>query len=97
MSARITFNGGKYLRLICLQKCGLMKSRCFRSTTGKADQKAIAEIKKNFNGPTFHNWLLIKLTVFVLVRYTLAFIENVFWIRNWLTNMSISDTVSMQM
>ena len=58
VSARITFELQKYLRLICILKCGHQKSKYFHcSLSGKKDLNAITEIQNFVDGESFNDWL----------------------------------------
>ena len=58
VSARITFELQKYLRLICTLKCGHQKSKYFHcSLSGKKDLNAITEIQNFVDGESFNDWL----------------------------------------
>ena len=58
LSASITFDYGKYLRLTCLKKSGVKKSKFFHCLpSGKTDKRAIAEIQTFVDSVSFNTWL----------------------------------------
>ena len=58
LSASITFDYGKYLRLTCLKKSGIKKNTFFHCPpSGKADKRAVAEIQTCVDSVSFHTWL----------------------------------------